>query len=378
MLGNDNVPANSAVILSSSGAGSSGIFGDRLVDGVGTPTLEQRYLKWEVVNEFNIGADFSMMEHKLKGELDYYNRVTSNVVFYAPIATGGGVAELLTNNGSVRNQGIELGLNWSEKINEDLSYNIGFNATTIANKVLKLAGREYIPGAFVRGNYTTRTQVGLPIGTFWGYEVAGVYASESEALQDPVNQTIKDAGYFKYKDQNGDFVIDEKDKVNLGSPTPWLMSGIDFNMNYRKWDVSIAFQGQFGNKVLNAKRMNRDIFADGNYDLDFYNNRWTNSKKSKTYPSAEAYNSSFIQQANDFFVEDASYIRIQNIQVGYTFDKLKGFKNLRVYLSAQRPFTYFTYNGFTPEVSGSPISNGIDTSVYPMQSVYTIGLKMNL
>lgn len=378
MLGNDNIPANSAVILGSSGAGSSGIFGDVLVDGIGAQTVVQRYLKWEVVNEFNVGADFTVLNQKLKGDLDVYNRVTNNVVFYAPIATGGGVAELLSNNGTVQNQGIELNLNWNDKISKDLSYNIGFNATTIDNKVLKLEGREYIPGASVRGNYTTRTAVGHAIGSFYGYEIDKIYASESEALRDPVSQDIKLGGYFKYKDQNGDKVIDSKDKVYLGSPIPWLMSGIDFGLNYKKLDVSVSFQGQFGNKVLNAKRMNRDVFTDGNYDLDFYTNRWTTTNKSATYPSAEAYNTSFIQQANSFFVEDASYIRIQNIQVGYTFNKFIGVKSLRVYLSAQRPFTYFTYKGFTPEVGGSPISNGIDTSVYPMQAVYSVGLKMNL
>ncbi|MDD4991621.1 MAG: TonB-dependent receptor [Paludibacter sp.] len=378
MLGNDNIPANSAVILGSSGAGSSGIFGDALVDGIGAQTVVQRFLKWEVVSEFNLGADFSVLNQKLKGDLDLYNRVTNNVVFYAPIATGGGVAELLSNNGTVQNRGIELNLNWSDKISKDLSYNIGFNATTIDNKVLKLEGRDYIPGASVRGNYATRTAVGHAIGSFYGYEIDKVYASESEALRDPVSQDIKLGGYFKYKDQNGDKVIDAKDKVYLGSPIPWLMSGIDFGMNYKKMDVSVSFQGQFGNKVLNAKRMNRDVFADGNYDADFYANRWTATNKSATYPSAEAYNTSFIQQANSFFVEDASYIRIQNLQVGYTFDKIKGVKSLRIYLSAQRPFTYFTYKGFTPEVSGSPLSNGVDTSVYPMQAVYSVGLKMNL
>ncbi|MCE5330744.1 MAG: TonB-dependent receptor [Bacteroidales bacterium] len=378
LLGNDNIPANSAVILGSSGAGSSGIFGDVLVDGVGAQTVVQRYLKWEVVNEINFGVDFTLMNQKLKGDLDFYNRVTNNVVFYAPIATGGGTAELLSNNGKVQNRGIELNLNWSDKISKDLSYNIGFNATTVENKVLKLEGRDYIPGASIRGNYTTRTAVGHAIGSFYGYEIDKVYESESEALRDPINQDIKLGGYFKYKNQNNDQVIDDKDKVYLGSPIPWLMSGIDFGLNYKKMDMSVSFQGQFGNKVLNAKRMNRDVFADGNYDLDFYNNRWTITNKSSNYPSAEAYNTSFIQQANDFFVEDASYIRIQNMQVGYTFDNIKRVKSLRIYVSAQRPFTYFTYKGFTPEVGGSPISNGIDTSVYPMQAIYSVGLKMNL
>lgn len=377
LLGNDNIPANSAVILGSSGAGSSGIFGDVLVDGIGAQTVVQRYLKWEVVNEMNIGIDFSLVDQKLSGDLDFFNRVTNNVVFYAPIATGGGVAELLSNNGKVRNMGVEFNLNWNEKINNDLSYTISFNATSVNNKVLALAGRDYIPGASVRGNYTTRTAVGHPIGSFYGYEIEKVYVSESEALQDPVSQDYKFGGYFKYKNQNEDTVIDEKDKVYLGSPIPWLMTGIDFGTNYKKFDASVAFQGQFGNKVLNAKRMNRDVFADGNYDQDFYDNRWTINNRATKYPSAEAYNTSFIQQANNFFVENASYIRIQNIQVGYTMNEIKGVKSLRVYLSAQRPFTFFTYKGFTPEVGGSPIANGIDTSVYPMQAIYSVGLKMN-
>jgi TonB-linked SusC/RagA family outer membrane protein len=377
LLGNDNVPANSAVILGQTGAGSSGIFGDKLVDGIGAQTVVQNYLKWEVVNEFDLGFDFAMLKNKLTGGIDYYHRVTNNVVFYAPIATGGGVAELLDNNGSVLNDGFELNLNWSKKLNERSSYTLGINLTTIHNKVLKLDGRDYIPGAMVRGNYSTRTQVGHPIGSFYGYEISGVYKSEAEALQDPVDQTIKDKGFFKYKDQNGDNIINESDKVFLGSAIPWAIVGADFGFNYRDFDFTIGLQGQMGNKILNAKRMNRDVFTDGNYDQDFYKNRWTADNRSKKYPSAEAYNFSFTQQANDFFVESGSYIRIQNVQVGYTTEKIKFIPKLRVYISSQRPFTFFTYKGFTPEVGGTPISSGIDNSVYPMQAIYTLGLKMN-
>ncbi|MBI9066691.1 MAG: TonB-dependent receptor [Salinivirgaceae bacterium] len=376
LLGNDNIPSNSAVTLGTSGAESSGIFGDQLVDGVGAQTVIQNYLQWEVVDEFDFGIDFVMLHNKLSGGLDYYRRVTHNVVFKAPIATGGGVADLLANNGDVLNTGIELNLNWNDKINNDWSYHTGMNLTTIHNEVLALEGREYIPSGFVRGNYTKRTQVGQPIGSFYGYEIDGVYASESEALQDPVSQTIKDKGFFKYKDQNGDNVIDDKDKVFLGSSTPWLIAGIDFGMEYKQFDFSLSLQGQLGNKILNAKRMNRDIFVDGNYDQDFYDNYWTKDNKSDTYPSAEAYNSSFTQQANDFFVEDGSYIRIQNVQIGYTTKNIKYIQSLRLYASAQRPFTLFSYNGFTPEIGGSPIESGIDNSVYPMQAIYTIGMKL--
>ncbi len=179
MLGNDNVPANSSVVLGQRGAGSSGIFGDELVDGMGAQTVIQNYLEWEVVNEFDVGFDFEFANGKISGETDYYHRVTNNVVFYAPIATGGGTADLLGNNGSVLNQGVELNLTYKKNISGNLSYNIGLNATTIFNKVLKLEGRESIPGASVRSGYTTLTTAGHPIGSFYGYEIDGVYKSEA-------------------------------------------------------------------------------------------------------------------------------------------------------------------------------------------------------
>lgn len=375
MLGNDNVPANSILTVGSSGVGSSAVFGDTLVDGVGAQTVYQNYLEWEVVTETNVGLDFAFLSNRLRGELDLYNRLTSNVVFEAPIATGGGTANLLANNGKVLNQGVELSLTWSDEVG-DFGYSISGNATVNRNSVLELEGRDYIPGASVAGSYATRTQVGYPIGAFWGYEIEGVYASEAEALRDPVAQTIKDAGYFKYKDRNGDNKIDEQDKTYLGSPNPWLMMGFNFACNWRGWDFSALVNVSVGGKILNAKRMQRGTFSDSNYDLDFYENAWRADAKSDTYPSPEAANSSFTQQANSFYVEDASSLRIQNVQLGYTFSKLKWMDSARLYISAQRPLSIFGYNGFTTEIGGSPIASGIDNSVYPMQAIYTAGVNL--
>lgn len=376
MLGNDNVPANSIVTVGSTGVGSSAVFGDTLVDGMGAQTVYQNFLRWEVVNEANVGLDFGFLDNRLTGELDLYNRVTDNVVFEAPIATGGGTVNLLANNGKVLNQGIELSLNWADKAGE-FSYKLGMNATFNRNRVLELEGRDYIPGASVAGNYATRTMVGYPIGAFWGYEIDGVYASEGQALRDPVSQTIKDAGYFKYKDQNGDNVINEEDKTYLGSAMPWMVLGINFGFNWKNLDFSILLNAQVGNKILNAKRMQRGTFTDANYDLDFYKNCWRDDNKSNVYPSPEAASTSFIQQANDFYVEDASFFRIQNVQLGYSFTGMKWAKSIRLYFSAQRPLSLFRYNGFTTEIGGSPISSGIDSSVYPMQAIYTAGVNFN-
>lgn len=376
LLGNDNIPANSTQILGVTGIAASAVFGDKLVDGIAAQTVLQNFLKWEVVNETNVGIDFATLSNRLTGELDFFYRNTENVVFYVPIASGGGTTELLANNGTVNNTGLELSLNWADKVG-DFRYHLGMNATYINNKVLKLEGREYIPGAAINGDFATRTQVGLPIGAFWGYEVEGVYASEVEALKDPVSQIIKDAGYFKYKDQNGDKVINEQDKTYLGSAIPPLMLGLNFGFDIKGFDFSISFTSNVGNKILNQKRMNRSVFPDANYDLDYYKHAWTPTNTKTNYPSPEAFNSSFTMQCNSFYVEDGSFIRIQNVQLGYNVTQIPGIKNLRVYLSAQNPFSYFRYNGFTTEIGGSPISAGVDNSVYPSAATYTLGLNIN-
>lgn len=382
MLGNDNVPANSAVTVGASGMAASAVFGDNVIDGVGAQTVYNNYLKWEVVTEANIGADFSMMEGKLHGELDLYDRMTDNVVFYTPIAAGGGTATLLSNNGSVMNLGVELSLSWSERVNQNLSYNLGLNATFNHNQVTKLNGLElsandFVPGTEINGNYATRAAVGYPIGGFWGYKIDGVYASEKEALQDPVLQTIKDRGFFKYHDVTGDDVVNKDDITYLGSPLPWLMLGFNVGVNYKNWDFSMLINAQIGNKILNYKRMQRGVFTEANYDLDFYKNRWTSDNKTNKYPSAEAAGFAFTQSCNEFYLEDGSSIGINNIQAGYTFSGMSWAKSIRTYVSAQRPLTLFGYNGFTTEIGGSAISSGIDNSVYPMQSIYTLGVNVN-
>ena len=380
LLGNDNIPANSSAVLGASGIDASGVFNDTVIDGVGAQTVLQNYLKWEVVNEFDVGLDFTFLSARLTGDIDYYNRTTHNVVFYVPIATGGGTGYLLDNNGVVNNSGIELNLNWKDKFENGFGYNAGLNLTTVRNRVISLEGRDNIPGGVVRGNYSTLTQPGYPIGSFWGYEIESVFANTKEYMLAEASQAVGGPGYFQYKDNVKDGKIDEKDKVYLGSPIPWLMTGLDFGINWKAFDAGISLYGQFGNKILNAKRMNRGTFSDGNYDKDFADHAWHKDNPSAKYPSAEAYTDAYTQQANTFFVEDGWFIRIQNVQAGYTFYKPFGMdsvKSLRLYLSAQRPFTYFPYHGFTAEVGGSPIESGIDTSTHPMQAIYTLGLKVN-
>ena len=385
MLGNDNVPANDINIAGVSGVDSSAVFGDTLVDGMGAQTVYQNYLKWEVVTETNVGMDFALLENRLSGELDWYRRVTDRVVFHAPIATGGGVASLLANNGQVLNTGVEFSLKWEDEIGRDFRYNVGMNATFNHNEVLALEGRDNIPGAMVNGAYATMTQVGYPIGAFWGYQVDGVFQSKKEALADDVAvQSASGAGYFRYHDFAGaedggpDGKITEADRVYLGSPLPWLMLGMNLGFAWKGLDFSMVMNANIGNKIFNAKRLNKQVFPAGNYDYDFYIHAWSKDLPSDTYPSPQALTSGLMAQSNSFWVEDGSMFRIQNVQLGYTFRNVLGGGRIRIYVSAQRPLTLFGYNGFTTEIGGSPIATGIDaSSVYPMQAIYTAGVNLN-
>ncbi len=378
MLGNDNIPGNSSAIIGKPGVETSGVFGDTLIEGVGAQTVMQNYLKWEVVNEYDLGIDFATLRNRLTGEIDGYYRVTRDVVFAVPMAGSAGVADLLSNNGRVLNAGVEVTLRWSDKVKKDFSYHVGANLTYVHNEVLELNGREYVSGGSLQGGHATRTQVGTPIGAFYGYKVAGVYQTKGEAFRDPVaQQPGSNAGDLYYKDMNGDKKLDSKDITYLGSPIPKLIGGLDLGFDWKGVDFGLTIYGQWGNKIYNAKRTNRKAFPDGNYDMDFYNNRWHGEGTSNSYPSAAAYNSTATQNTiSDFFVEDGSYLRLQNVQIGYTFRNIKHISRLRIYVSGQRLFTLFGYNGFTPEVGGTPTATGIDNNVYPMQAIYSTGINL--
>lgn len=376
LLGNDNVPSNSAVILGKTGIGSSAIFGDNLYDGVGAQTVFQNYLKWETVSEFDLGFDWGVLNNRLTGEFDYYNRTTHNVIFETPLAAGGGQDKILGNNGKVRNSGIELTLRWADKLENGLGYNAGFNLTTIRNRVVDLNGKDDIPGASINGLFATLTKEGHPIGSFYGYKVEGVYQSDDEIPTALYNSGVR-AGYLKYADLNNDGQITDKDdRTFLGSPIPKMILGANFGLEYKNWDFSIQFTAQLGNKILNAKRMNRTTFPSANYDESFVKNRWTGAGSTNSYPSAVAYNAIITQKPNSFFVENGSYFSIQNIQLGYTFRKLPIIQKLRIYATAQNPVMAFSYNGFTTQFAGSPIATGIDNTVYPMQSIWTLGFSV--
>jgi len=329
-------------------------------------------LKWELTEETNIGFTSKLLRDKLSVEFDYFIRDTKNAAI--PVIIPGQGGSVLKPVGTIRNSGIELALNWSNTVNNKLSYSVGANISTLKNEAMDLYGQSYIEGG--TAEFRQRTYLGEPLMAFYGREVAGVYQNQAEIDADPVaaaNGLVP--GDFKYKDQNRDGKIDDDDRVILGSYFPNFMYGGNISITYGSFDFSTSVYGQMGNKILNRKRGELIWTPDGNLDADLATNRWHGEGTSNEYPSSAGLRKGWNQKMSDYFVEDGSFFRIQNLQLGYTLRNSKWlngqFPEARIYFTAERPLTLFQYNGFTPEVA-----NGWDSQTYPVAAVYTIGLNV--
>jgi TonB-linked SusC/RagA family outer membrane protein len=329
-------------------------------------------LKWEVTEETNIGVTARFLKDKLTADVDYFIRNTKDAVI--PVSVPGTRDVIIKNAGEIRNSGFELSLSWADQISDKLSYSIGGNISTLKNEVMDLYGQPYIDGG--SAEFRQRSIVGEPLMAFFGREIVGVYQNQAEIDADSVaiiNGLVP--GDLKYKDQNGDGKIDDDDRVVLGSYFPSLTYGINLGLTYGNFDLSVNMYGQNGNKVLNRKR-GEVIWTPGlNMDADLADNRWHGEGTSDFYPSSAGLRKGWNQKMSDFFVEDGSFFRIQNVQVGYKIKdtKLLGpkFPETKITFTADRPLTVFKYHGFSPEVA-----NGIDSQTYPVPSTYTVGLNV--
>ncbi len=367
-LGNDNIQASDGAYTTT--------LQKTTIDGVVVPgtVVSNSYseLKWEMTEETDIGFTARFIKNKLAAEFDYYNRDTKNAAIPVQIPGVGG--SVLKPVGTIRNSGFELSLDWSNEISDKLSYNVGFNMATLKNEAIDLYGQDHIDGG--TAEFLQRTYIGEPLMAFYGREVAGVYQNQAEIDADPVaveNGLVP--GDFKYVDQNNDGKVDDEDRVILGSYFPNFIYGGNIGIRFMNFDFNVSVYGQEGNKVLNRKRGEIIWTADGNLDADLAENRWHGEGTSDKYPSSSGLRRGWNQKMSDYFVEDGSFFRIQNIQVGYTLKNdewVKGnFPEIRVYFTAERPLTLFKYNGFTPEVA-----NGWDDQAYPIAAIYTVGLNV--
>lgn len=344
---------------------------DTQVDAT-TTTSTFGYLGWETVTGTNIGFNAELLKGRLSIESDYFIRDTKDAAIPVSLKLQSG--SVLRNVGVIRNSGLEFGVTWNGQITKDLKYTVGGNFSTLKNEVRDLYGQSYINGG--SAEFRQRSQVGEPLLSFYGYEVAGVYQNDTEIAADPVavaNNLVP--GDFKYVDQNNDDIIDDSDKVFLGSYIPTLTYGGFLGLTYKNFEFSMNIMGQSGNKILNRKRGEIIWTNDTNIDAELAAGLWNGEGTSNKYPSASGLRRGWNQNFSDYLVEDGSFFRIQNIQLAYNLKGSQligeGMPDAKIYFTAEKPLTIFKYNGFNPEVP-----DGIDRQFYPVPAVYTLGLTL--
>jgi TonB-linked SusC/RagA family outer membrane protein len=381
-IGNVSVPNNLAIgkvtqtndLIYIGGNGSAST-------GASINTVVPVKTKWELGVGTDVALEASLIKNKLYVEIDWYNRKTKDAVFDIPVlgSVGTSSGTLIGNQATFQNRGLEFLATWKDAINKNWSYSVSANAATNHNKVLSVTTGGNPLYQYLGTSAITRTVSGQPIGQFFGRQVIGIFQSAADIANykssgGTVIQSNAKPGDFKFKDINDDGVIDDKDRTILGNPNPRFTYGINANVSYRNFDLTLDLQGVSGVEIYNGNFALR--YGGENYTKDYYDNRWHGEGTSNTYPSVATSGNSSV--TSSFYVEDGSYFRIRNVQLGYTFNKLKnsGISKLRLYVNAQNPCTWFHYRGFTPEVQGSPSRAGIDQQVYPLYATYNFGVNL--
>jgi len=386
-LGNDQIPNNGYVGMLS-GKGTY-VFDGVLVNGTATGQIPNPNLKWEQAKKFDVGLDLKLFENKMSIVTDYFIDTRADLLIpnipvsgiNGTFAPGSGAPTL--NAGTVRNSGIEFSVDYKTKFSNDFSMSLGYNVTFLKNEVLAVNnGTGFIEGgSFGVGQPAiSRMEVGKPMGYFYGYKTDGIFQNQAEVDAHPSQAAlgaVASPGDIRYKDLNGDGVINTSDRTNLGSAIPKATMGFNLQLNYKNFDLAAYTFASVGNKMV---RNYERTLSDANR-LNYVLDRWTGEGSTNTTPrltTAATANSVF----SDYYVEDASYLRIQNIQLGYTlnskFSQKAGITKLRLYGSVNNLYTFTKYRGFDPGASnGAPIGGGIDYGFYPIPRTFIVGLNIN-
>ncbi|MDV6168138.1 TonB-dependent receptor [Flavobacterium sp. DG1-102-2] len=384
-LGNADVQFNQTVILRGTDSNNYNYVlgpGQVLAQGayLGSPATP---LSWEVTKEVNAGLDFELLDRRLTGSFDYYNRRTTNAILNViPLRNSPNILNYNDHGAEIVNKGFEIGLNWKDNIGEDFTYFVGGTFTHNQNMVqnVKPAYDGSTGGSLANGQITKRLQNGQPIYSWWMYEADGVWQNQAD-IDANAHLATAQPGQLKYKDQNGDGKIDDADKKFFGNYMPKFNYGLTVGFNYKNFDFSVDGYGAGGNKIYNGLKGTR-INGGENFSADMFNGRWTPDNTTATKPGA---NRDAI--ASSYYLEKADYLRINNITIGYTFNNVwKEIPRLRVYATAMNPFLITKYSGFTPELN-TPDSNGnvtangisgIELSAYPNVKTFIFGVSVDL
>ena len=345
--------------------------------------LANKDITWETSEQLNVGVDANFLNSKLIVGIDLYRKDTKDWLVKAPILASYGTGAPFINGGDVRNQGVEVGLSWRDSFG-DFTYSANLNVSYNQNKVTRIANEEgIIEGKEDDFDQNTgvlyRAQEGMPIGYFYGYKTDGIFQNQAEV--DAATAKVEGAapGDIIFRDINEDGKITPEDRTMIGNPHPDVMAGLNINLGYKGFDFVIAANGAFGQQVIQSYRPLTNKFY-SNFPSTMMDKRWHGEGTSNTFPRLS--NSNNFNKVSDVFVQDADYVKIQNITLGYDFTTIwekTPFQRARLYMSLQNFFTFTAYDGFDPAVGygGSDgWSSGIDLGFYPTPKSVVIGANI--
>jgi len=357
--------------------------GQTIVTGYAPVLFANPDLKWETAIQTNIGLDFSMFKYKLSGSFDYFSRTTKDLLISVPVALTTGFYQFADlNSGTLTNKGIEFSANYKERIGE-FDFNIGGNFTFVENEFTKLPdGIDYIQ------LNDKRISLGRPLGYFYGFKTEGIYQSDAE-VPTTAGYTGAKAGDIKFVDLDGDKSLTDADRTFLGSPIAKFYYGINLGANYKLFDLSILLQGVGNYTVYNGPRAGLESMNGTDNQSIAVLDRWTPSNKSNTIPRANSsynLNNGF----NDRFLENAAFLRVKNLQLGYNIKSISSITNgvityARFYVAAFNLFTFTKYKGYDPEVTRqqsfaggeNQFLNGYDNGNAPQPRMFQFGWQIN-
>lgn len=388
------------------------------IDGMVQAFLPNPNLKWETSKQTDIGIDLGFFNNKLMLTADYYIKKSSDFLLEIQMPAQTGFTKATRNVGSVKNNGFEFSVDYRDN-SHDFKYGVNVNLTTVKNKIERLSpGKDAVANLQSLGFPTTgntswavfsMSKVGGSIGEFYGFQTDGIIQNQAEidALNANARRLNQDDNVWyiasgtaprdrKFIDQNGDGVITDADRVSLGSPLPKFYGGINLSGEYKGFDFNLFFNYSVGNKILNfVKRNLISMGGEGSIGLqnvgkEFYDNRWTETNPTNKYPRAVWSDVSGNSRVSDAFVEDGSYLRLKNIEVGYTLPanilKKASISKLRIFASVQNLFTITGYSGMDPEigqsmssstgVAGGVTASGVDVGIYPYSRFFTMGFNL--
>jgi TonB-linked SusC/RagA family outer membrane protein len=343
-----------------------------LASGAAVITYKDNGGKWEISEQLNLGVDFGFFHGLLNGNIDVYRRDTKDMLLTvkAP-AQVGNLYDSYSNVGTVRNDGIEITLDHQSSVGQ-VKYSLGGNVSFVKNELTGLNGGDIIYGD------KTIIDEGYSLYTYWGYKYEGIYDTDAEALEylnGYTSSTIAyGAGDAKFTDLNSDGLIDDNDKTDLGNPFPWLTYGFNLGVDYRGFDLQVFCQGVYGNEIYNALRERTE--GDGTECTlsTTMRNVWSSSNLDGNIP--DPYGSSLNMSTSSRFVESGAYLRLKNVQIGYSLParliETANISRCRIYLTASNLLTFTGYTGYDPEVG-----ENVDYGNYPQSRTVSLGFNLD-